>query len=208
MAQDTTPIEYEARFMGIDRDNVRLLLQSNQYEIVTSDRLMRRVRFHSPQDPQGQIQAWRVRDEGHGKVTAAWKRTIHNSVDGTHEIEISITDNGYDAAVDFLKSTGLIAVAYQESRRETWRKGDVEVVIDEWPGLRPFVEIEAKTEQQVIDAAFILGFKIEDAVYGDVSVVYQRELNYPPYEMRNWPSLTFQNPPTRRGSSPEVLPPA
>jgi predicted adenylyl cyclase CyaB len=196
MAQESTPTEIEARFMGIDPEAMRLRLASQGYQLHTPDRLMRRVRFHSARDPHGKTEAWRVRDEGHGRVTAAWKKTDQNSVDGTREIEISITGDGYNAAVELLKTTGLIPVAYQESCRETWRQGDVEVVIDVWPGLRPFVEIEAPIKQKVIDAATALGFNMSDAVFGDVSVVYQHELGHSPDVMRNWPSLTFTNPPS------------
>jgi hypothetical protein len=67
--------------------------------------------------------------------------------------------------------------AYQESRRETWQIDDVEVVLDEWPWLQPFIEIEGASEERVREVAGQLGFAWEDAVFGAVTQAY--EAQYP-----------------------------
>jgi len=38
---------------------------------------------------------------------------------------------------------GLRQKAYQETRREVWKINDeIEIMLDEWPGISPFIEIE------------------------------------------------------------------
>jgi hypothetical protein len=71
------------------------------------------------------------------------------------------------------------------------------VVIDEWPGLNPFIEIEGPSVAAVEQAAAALGFDMDDAVYGGVGKVYQTELGYVPEAVNNWPIISFANPPTR-----------
>ncbi len=47
---------------------------------------------------------------------------------------------------------------YQETLREVWHFQEAEITIDTWPGLEPYSEIEAKSEEQVKSIAKTLGF--------------------------------------------------
>lgn len=126
-----------------------------------------------------------------------WKCTDADTVDGTREVEIEVSD--FETAVRMLETTGLMVVARQETRRETWIKGNVEVVIDEWPGIKPFIEIESSDVTAVHHAAQELVFDMNNAVFGAVAQVYQRELGHSPDDVNNWPLITFDNPPKKAG---------
>lgn len=63
----------------------------------------------------------------------------------------------------------------QESRRETWQLGDVEIMLDEWPWLKPYIEIEGPSEEQVRVVATQLGLDWNQAVFGDVMAAYRAE---------------------------------
>jgi adenylate cyclase class 2 len=85
--------------------------------------------------------------------------------------------------------------SFQESRRETWKLGDAEIVLDEWPWLDPYVEIEGPSESTVKDAAATLGFNWTDAIFGRVTELYQ--LQYPSGDadkLVTIPRLTFNDP--------------
>ena len=56
--------------------------------------------------------------------------------------------------------------------------GDVEVMIDEWPFLEPFIEIEGGSEYDVRGVAERLGFTYSEAVFGAVDIVYIRKYSY------------------------------
>jgi hypothetical protein len=75
------------------------------------------------------------------------------------------------------EAAGFTFRTYQESRRETWRFGEVEIVIDEWPWMPPYIEIEGSNEGAVKSAAEKLGYNWGDAVFGGTDVIYQRLYN-------------------------------
>lgn len=180
--------EIEAKFLNIDRDEMRRLLAAAGYDCTQPDYLMRRMVFDTPATGKG---SWaRVRDEG-SKVTVTYKRTLDMSrVDGTEEIEIIV--DSFDEAAKLLSAFGLTRKSYQETRREIWHKGAVEVVIDEWPGAPCFIEIEAATEGLVRDAANELGFDWALALFGPVGVVYET-VGISHLAINQAPLLTFDN---------------
>lgn len=181
-------IEIEAKFLNIDRDDLRKRLSDAGYACVQPDYLMRRVVFDMPGNDRA---AWaRVRDEG-GRITVTYKRTHDISrVDGTEEIEIIAND--FDSAVALLNAFGLQEKAYQETRREIWLKDDIEVVLDEWPAVPPFAEIEGPDEVLVRSAAVALGFDWNNALFGPVGVVYET-VGISHKAINACPRITFDN---------------
>ncbi|QQR52132.1 hypothetical protein IPG36_06190 [bacterium] len=73
------------------------------------------------------------------------------ALDGAKELEVVVSD--FQTTVDLLAAIGITGTAYQESRRENWRLGDVDIMIDEWPWLVPYIEIEADEPAQVQSVA-------------------------------------------------------
>lgn len=188
------PIEFEAKFLNIDRALLRPKLQQHGFICITPDYLMRRAVFTLPNQSEN---SWaRVRDEA-GRITITFKQTVDaTTVDGTEEIEIEAND--FNKAIMLLQSFGLKQKSYQETRRELWHKelsdGTIcEVTLDEWPALAPFCEIEATTSSHVQQVAAELGFSWTDAVFGPVSVVYERDLCIPQATINNAPLVTFDN---------------
>lgn len=159
--------EIEAKFVRVSHDDLRERLKEVGAVCEQPMRLMRRVVFHDDTDDDSYV---RVRDEG-DKVTMTYKRFHDNtSIDGVTEIETTVGD--FDTAIAILDTTGLKRETYQETKRETWRLGEVEVVLDEWPWIDPFVEIEGPTEEAVRETAAKLGFVWDDALFGGVATVY------------------------------------
>ena len=124
----------------------------------------------------------RIRDEG-DKVTMTFKRRADprgNTIDNGQEIEVIVSS--FEDTIELLREAGWSYKTFQESRRETWRLGGVEVVIDEWPWLQPMIEIEGDSEEGVRAAADKLGFDWDEAVFGSCEVVYHRD--YPNMTVR------------------------
>lgn len=114
----------------------------------------------------------RVRDEGN-KVTMTYKQFDAASVDGAKEYEVTVGD--FDETVKLLSASGLEPGSLQESRREVWLLDGVEIVLDEWPWLNPYIEIEGQSEKAVVAAAAKLGFSWDDAIFGDVMAAYRAQ---------------------------------
>ena len=166
--------EVEAKFW-VNHDKVRAALLAAGAVNEQPMRLMRRVILDYPDGTLDQDHAWlRVRDEGN-KVTITYKRDAENSFGSAQEIETTV--GSIETTVALLEALGLEARSRQESKRETWRLGDVEIVLDEWPWLDEYIEIEAATQQEVKDVARQLGFTWDDAVFGSVTSLYK--IQYP-----------------------------
>lgn len=186
--------EIELKFINIDPEELRRKLSQTGYKCTLPETLMRRVVFF-PAIPDGKSWA-RVRDEGH-RITCTYKCTHDaNSIDGTEEIEFCV-DN-FESAVAFINAIGMKQKAFQETRREIWVGHGVEVCLDTWPGLNPFVEIEGPSEELVYASAVALGFDKAKALYGSVDEVYRLELDIPHDVINNkTPLITFAAPPQR-----------
>lgn len=181
--------EIEAKFLGVNFDVLRVKLLEVGAQCVQPMRLMRRKNFDHADGRLGAIGGWvRLRDEG-DKVTLAYKQLNNRSIDGTQEISVIVSD--FDDTVTLLQAAGLRQDAYQETRRESWVLGEVQIELDEWPWVRPFIEIEAADEEALYSVARKLGFKKEDAVYGSVEVVYIQEYDVTEEEVNSWPEMIF-----------------
>lgn len=158
--------EIEAQFLDIDKDEVRVRLKEIGAKLEKPEVLMKRVVFYT-----GEHSFARVRDEG-DKIVMTYKNVNDdNSILGTKEVNIDVND--YDDAIMFLEGCGLKIKAHQETKREIWKYGDVEICIDTWPWIPTFIEIEGPSEKLVWDTAKKLGFKKTQAKFGSVDTTYQ-----------------------------------
>ncbi len=172
--------EIEAKFLNVNFDEVRERLLAAGAVCEQPMRLMRRVIIEPAFIKDAGRNAFiRIRDEG-DKVTITFKEFLDLSLTGASEREVTVSD--FDEAVEIFKAGGLDYRSYQESKRETWKLGDVEVVLDEWPWINPYIEIEGPSEKHVEETAEQLGFTWSDAVFGSADAIYK--LEYPHLEKR------------------------
>lgn len=130
--------EIEAKFVKLDIDDVRARLEQAGATLGQPMRMMRRQTF-DPVSDSAHRYVRGLRDEG-DKVTMTYKQFDDMGLHGAKEIEIVVSD--FEDARSILIQAGLHAKSYQETRRETWMLDGAEVVIDEWPWIKPFIEIE------------------------------------------------------------------
>ncbi len=178
--------EIEAKFLDVDPEEIRRQLRDLDAVLVHPEVLMKRKVFDHPTNKQSD---WlRVRDEG-DRVTMSYKKVIDRTVHGTKEITIEVSD--FDNACAILAAAQLRSAAYQETRRETWRLDDVEIMIDTWPWIPTFVEIEAPSEETLKSAAKKLGLEWGGALFGSVEPAYQRYYDVTEKEIDSWPEIVF-----------------
>lgn len=165
--------EIEAKFIDTDHDEIRQKLTDLGARLEKPLRTMRRVAINTPH-MEAKDAFVRIRDEG-DKVTITYKQFDSLSVDGAKEIEIIVSH--FDESIALLAAAGLVHGSYQETKRETWRLGDTEIMLDAWPWLNPFIEIEGVDIKSVKKTAKLLGFDWKDAIFGDVMAAYR--VQYP-----------------------------
>jgi adenylate cyclase class 2 len=181
-------IEYEAKFLDVDKNEIRKRLKDVGAELVRPEYLQKRIPFNLPKEKHS-IHSWlRVRDEG-DKITLSLKMVDGDKIENQKEICLEV-DN-FDNAVSLLEAIGCERKSYQETKRELWKLDNVEITLDEWPFLEPFVEIEGASEAAVKSVSEKLGFNYSDAVFGAVGKVYKMKYGIAPDEVNNLPKIVF-----------------
>lgn len=174
--------EIEVKFTDVDIEDVRERLKTAGAHLEHPMRDMRRALIEEDYHTRENMFI-RIRDEG-DRVTLCLKKKTksleESTIDSTYEIETTVGD--FDKTIELFEVAGWSYTTYQESRRETWKLGDVEVVIDEWPWINPYIEIEGASEDAVCAGAKKLGFDWETAMFGSVDVIYNRD--YPDMRVR------------------------
>ena len=185
-------IEFEATFTNINKDTMRQKLQTVGAELVKPEFMQVRVVFELPGGKEINKGWLRVRNEG-DRITMSHKLIDGDAIQNQKEICLQV-DN-FDKAVSFLKSIGSEEKAYQESKREVWKINDVEVTIDEWPYLEPFVEIEGASEQAVKGVANILDFDYTLAKFCCATTLYSEKYKVSDNLINmSTPRITFSDP--------------
>jgi adenylate cyclase class 2 len=158
MSAEDTP-EIEVKFLDIDHDDVRSRLERAGAQLITPMRGLLRLR----------------RDGGTDKIAYKSK----SSSVYLEELETEV--GSLDIVLKILAKFNIKPHSYQETRRESWSFKDTDVELDEWPWLRPYIEIEShgsdsvQAEQAIKTAASDLGLDWEDAKFGSADTAYRNQ---------------------------------
>lgn len=184
--------EIEVKFLQVNHQELRTKLTKLGATCAAPMRLMRRKNYDFADRRLSKIGGWvRLRDEN-GKVTLAYKQLYDRTLHGTHEVSIIV--DSFEATDTLLLAIGLEAKNYQESRRESWRLSDCEIELDEWPWVRPYIEMEGPDESTLKDLAAKLGLNWAQAKYGSVEVVYLDEYKATDEDINLISRITFEDP--------------
>lgn len=169
--------ELEVKFANVDINSVRKSLKKAGAHCLEPMRLMRRVLIEEPHH-QAEHAFIRIRDEGN-RTTLTFKRRADaaaSTIDSVQELEVEVSN--FDDTVAIFKHAGWNYTTYQETKRETWQLNNTEIVIDEWPWLNPYIEIEAGSEKEIKDTANALGFDWADVIYGHIDILYAQHYTF------------------------------
>jgi adenylate cyclase, class 2 len=184
--------EIEAKFLDINKDEVRKNLQNLEFSLLCPERLMKRKAFHFQDDLKTDRMRWaRVRDEGN-KITMTVKEVkTKDDINGVFESEVII--DSFEEGVNLLKSVGMMETSYQETYREEWirKEEEIHITIDTWPHLNPFIEIEASDAKMVKYYAKKLEFNFKKALFGGVDIIYGKVHNIKRKVICAVPRITF-----------------
>lgn len=189
--------EIEATYLSVNKEEVRKKLKASGFVLQTPEYMMRRKTFDFSHVAPGRNKWGRVRQESN-KVTMTIKEVRGSGINDTYEVELVVND--FDTASAFFEACNIPAKAFQENKREVWQCDEVEVTIDTWPALNPFVEVEAENEELVRKVSDELGFDFEKAVFGSIDLVYEKELGIPAETIIKLPEITFENPPKKNAA--------
>jgi len=182
-------IEYEATFINVNKEKIRKKFKEVGAKLVRPEFLQRRVVFNLPKGQEIKGGWLRIRDE-EDRITMSLKVVDGNKIENQKEICLEVDD--FQEAELLLTTIGCKKKAYQENKREIWTLEDVEITINEWPFLEPFVEIEGKSERVVKKTAEKLGFNYKEALFCSIDVLYHQKYDIPLDVINNQiPEITF-----------------
>lgn len=169
--------EIEVKFLEIDVDQTEKKL-TKLGAVKKFERLYKVRVFDYPDLHLNKMGAWiRLRDEG-DKIMLAYKERLgftghagEENDKGMKEIEIAVSD--FDKTAEFLISIGLKEKFSEEKRRTRYMLENIEFDIDEAPALKPYLEIEAKSWDEIDRAIKLLGLNPADKKIFSAYQVYQ-----------------------------------
>lgn len=158
---DSLEVEVKLRVRG-GSENLAKLLSSLGYTAV-SDEVQRDTYFSHPcYDFSKRDEALRLR-VSNGRAVLCYKGPRQPSrVKKRLEIEVVVSD--VLSIAKMLEALGFKELACVEKRRRVFKKENTTVALDEVKGLGLFIEIEAPSEDAVLEAMRELGFSEKDVV--------------------------------------------
>ena len=97
-------------------------------------------------NPKRENEWIRLRDTGK-EITLTYKNVEKNTIDGTKELEIEVSD--FEETNQLLNILGYKSKAYQENKRIRYILNEIEIDIDSWPLIPTYMEIEAKSIKEI-----------------------------------------------------------
>ena len=168
-------IEYEATFTNINADEIRTQLKTAGATLIKPEFMQKRAVFHLPVGNEIKGGWLRVRDEG-DKITTSLKIVDGDTI--TDQKETCLTVDSFEDACVLLETIGCTKKAYQETKRELWKIDDVEITIDTWPFLEPFLEVEGKGEVAVKMVSEKIGLDYANARFCHVGTLYAEKYDF------------------------------
>jgi adenylate cyclase class 2 len=173
--------EIEVKFLNINHDDIRAKLKELGAKLKSPKTLYRRINLDFDDGRLAKIGGWvRLRDEG-DKITLTHKIHKNNSSGELEISEFEVVVDDFDSTKEFLESLGMLVKTYQENYRENWllnlESGSVEVALDQWPHVKPHIELELESgnPRVIKQACKLLNLNYENALNDDICPVYIEE---------------------------------
>ena len=176
--------EYEGRVLDINKEAVRRKLAGCGAELIAKKDYRRYVFNTIPAIKDRWV---RLRTDGQQtKLTV--KEMTSVTVDGVQEWETAVDD--FETTLAMLEKIGLKPKGYQENRRELYMLDGAKLSIDEWPGLKPLLEIEGHSKDEVYAMLNRLDLDSSKFTANSISQIYLDELDI---NLDSRPELRFED---------------
>jgi adenylate cyclase class 2 len=159
--------EYETKVLDINVEEIQEKLKKLGIK-KEKDIFLRRWVFDIGEKGEEWI---RLRDE-QDRVAITYKLKRGKGISDTEEIEVYVDD--FDKTAEILSKLKFSGKYYQENKRELYKFKEMEISIDSWPKIPPYLEIEAPSEEKVHEGLRLLGLTGKDAGHPSVKDVYEK----------------------------------
>ena len=181
--------EYEIKFY-IDVEKIQQCLKKLEAKLVQKDTLMKRWIFTFFDKPNQWV---RVRDEGDRVTTTLKLFDGQQNIESVKEVEMVVSD--FNAAFTIFSKLKFDTSRYVENYREVWAIENCYIMVDRYPALDTFVEIEGSSKEVVLALVNQLGLDVSKGVYGPTALLYQEKYKISRSDFEAIEKITFANNP-------------
>ncbi len=160
--------EFEVKILDIDVDEIVSKLESLGAEKIGEKEQRRFVYDFNPVKENSWV---RLRTDSQ-KTTLTIKEIQNDEIDGTKEIEIEVDD--FESTNLLLEKLGYKHKAYQENKRISYILDGVEIEVDFWPLIPPYLEIEGQSVDEVKKMVRKLGYELKQTTSINTKKVYEK----------------------------------
>lgn len=163
--------EIEVKFYPVDVNDIEVKLHDLGAKLVQPRTLMTRIIYGREKNPQIPGNYLRIRNEG-GKITLSIK--VNGKKDGKilDQKELLVNVDSLETTKELFDSLGFTQTNFQENYRTTWAYDNSEIVIDEWPALDAYIEIESASISDLKRVIKKLGLDWEKKTIVSVDELY------------------------------------
>lgn len=145
---------------------------NNNLELLKSDGLIELMKRTNEN-----FSKWiRLRQTG-VQTTITIKKIVNSKgeyeLDAVEELEFDVPD--ILTGKQFLEDLGYFFARHQIKMRLAYDYKNTEIVIDKWPQLAPYIEIEGPSEKEIMEAVEMLGYNKADAIVINTDDVYLKQ---------------------------------
>lgn len=184
--------EIELKFLEVDVENLITKLDKLEARKV-GEYFYKRIIWDFPDHRLQKSGGFlRLRDEGENVTMTFKSQKDFVSYEATTKDVVMIEDevivSNFENTRTILRNLGMIELRYQENKRIRYTLGNVEIDIDFWPRIPPYVEIEGPSIEEVLNVVEVLGFNKDDAVRYSAGTIYDRHYGI---KMHEYSKFTF-----------------
>lgn len=145
-------------------------IKDNKKELLKDQRLLDVIKDITPH-----YSKWMRIRRTNDKTKIAIKSIIDGSgeynIDDVKEFEIDMPS--FEEGIELLNHLGFYHQRHQVKLRIAYDYKNTEIVIDKWPKLNPYIEVEGPSKEEIDEAVIMLGFDPKDEIVINTDDVYK-----------------------------------
>lgn len=155
--------EIELKILNIDRNKIKKSLKKLGATVIMKPTLVKELYFEMPilPDKQRKFSSFRLRSEGKNNYLTI-KIKKGDGEDKIYHIreEVQISVSNFKQTKILLELLGFKAFRCREKIREDYKLGEIKIEIDQYPKMKPYIEIEGTNKKSIEQFLDKLGFPI------------------------------------------------
>jgi len=161
--------EIELKILNIEPKKIKEKIEKVGGEQILGPTLFHELYFESSAQKQ-RYSSFRLRLEGGVSIlNLKMENEVSEQFEIRDEYEVEVSD--FETTKKILELAGFTVFREREKMREAYRIGSVRIEIDTYPNIKPYIELESETEEDIKKLVELLGFNMKDTTKNTATVI-------------------------------------